>query len=284
MIYRLSFVNIIIKATLFQFKLNTMKIFNARKQKNIEINNLLQKIKYKVNENAEDFIFLPFLKIDGYRVHQEDPSIQLILKDLKKIGAIEFSFRTNEEINKTLEEAELSKNKPHIIEGYWIKIIEPKFSQLCEEYEKSIEKKLVKEIKNTYSVPNEYEVFVKDREIWINNYLIGKPHATGSNFEFFDYIQSQEPHKKISRDELPSEFGDLSLKKQVEKKSFIKILNGLGFKGEILKAFFYKRGKDTVTYAGNKISKEYLEKNGIKINILLKELDLAHDKNTNSSI
>ena len=69
-----------------------MKIFNAQKQKNIEINNVLQKIKYKVNENAEDFIFFPFLKIDGYRVHQEDPSIQLILKDLKKLAQLNLVF------------------------------------------------------------------------------------------------------------------------------------------------------------------------------------------------
>ncbi|MDD4661856.1 MAG: hypothetical protein PHG24_01065 [Candidatus Pacebacteria bacterium] len=252
-----------------------MKILNADQKRNIEINNLLQKIKYNfITKKTKTPIFIEFY-VNGSMEHKTI----LLLNTLKEMGGIDFNERNWDEINETLEKNR-NQTKKTIAEGYWVEPIEPKFSQLCKEYEKKIEGKSVKEIKNMHPVPNKYEVYVKDREIWVNNYLIGKPHATGSNFEFFDYIRSQEPHKKIERRELPSKLGDLSLKKQIEKKSFIKILNGLGFKGEILKAFFDKRGKDTITYAGDKISKEYLEKKGIKINILLKELDLANDKNT----
>ncbi len=72
----------------------------------------------------------------------------------------------------------------------------------------------------------------------------------------------------------------MSLRKQVKNKSFIKILNELGFKGEILKAFFPKRGKDVVVYRGDKVKKKDLEEAGVKILLFLKELELAHLKNT----
>lgn len=127
---------------------------------------------------------------------------------------------------------------------------------------------------------DKFTISVKDREIWINNYLIGKPHAVGSNFEFFEYILSQAPHTKISREALPSFGGNLSLKEQVKSKGFIKILNELGFKGEVLKAFFYKRSKNTLIYRGDEITKEDLEKAGIKKHLFLKELELAHIRNS----
>jgi len=129
-------------------------------------------------------------------------------------------------------------------------------------------------------VEDKYEISVKDREIWVNDYLIGKPHAVGSNFDFFEYIRSQKPNAEIKRKALPNLSGTLSLKEQVKSKSFIKIANELGFKGEILKAFFYNRGKDTITYRGDQITKEDLEKAGIKIPLFLKELELANTKNS----
>lgn len=127
---------------------------------------------------------------------------------------------------------------------------------------------------------SKFVISVKDREIRVNGYLIGKPHAVGSNFEFFDYIRSQTPHIKINRNELPSKYGNLSIQEQVKNKSFIKILNGLGFKGEILKAFFYKRGRNTLIYRGDEITKEDLEKAGVKTSLFLKELELANIKNS----
>lgn len=127
---------------------------------------------------------------------------------------------------------------------------------------------------------NVYSISVKDREIRVNTYLISRPHAVGSNFEFFEYVRSQASHTKIERKNLPSKFEQLSIKEQIKNKSFIKILNGLGFKGEILKAYFYNRAKDTLTYKGDKIEKDDLEKAGVNIPLFLKELDLAHTKNS----
>lgn len=130
------------------------------------------------------------------------------------------------------------------------------------------------------NLPEEFTISVKDREIRINDYIIGKPHAAGSNFEFFDYIRSQAPHTKINRNELPSKFGNLSIQERVRNKRFVKILNELGFKGEILKAFFYKRGKNTISYRGDKITKKDLGETGIKTQLFLKELEVAHIRNS----
>ena len=126
--------------------------------------------------------------------------------------------------------------------------------------------------------PDKYTILVKDREIWINKYLLSKPHAVGSNLEFFEYVRKQSPNTKIERNKLP-DFGESCLKKDIKNKGFIKILNELGFKGEILKTFFPKRSRDMVVYIGNKIVKKDLEKAGIKMPLFLKELELAHIKN-----
>jgi hypothetical protein len=142
-------------------------------------------------------------------------------------------------------------------------------------------KKSEKEIKTKEAInlPKIFKVRVEDRNIYVNDYLLSKPHAVGSNYEFFEYLCSH-PQKRIERKNLP-DFGGLALKEQVKSKSFIKILNELGFKGEILKAFFPKRGKDVVVYRGDKIIKKDLEKAGVKIQLFLKELEVAHIKNTN---
>lgn len=124
-----------------------------------------------------------------------------------------------------------------------------------------------------------FTIKIRDREIYVNNWIISKPYATGSNFEFFEYVRLQPSNVKLHRNMLPDS-GGLSLKKQVENKGFIKILNGLGFKGEILKAFFYARSKDTLTYRGNKITNEDLKNAGVKIPLFIKQLELAHIKNS----
>lgn len=136
-----------------------------------------------------------------------------------------------------------------------------------------------KQSKEKTEMPTIFEVKIRDRYIWINNYLLSKPHATGSNLEFFEYVQKQPPNTKIERNKLPN-FGDLSLKQEVKNKSFIKILTELGFKGELLKAFFPKRGQDMLIYRGDKITKKDLEKTGVKMSLFIKELELAHLKSS----
>jgi DNA-binding Lrp family transcriptional regulator len=148
-----------------------------------------------------------------------------------------------------------------------------------------LKKEIIEEIKErvegkTITMPKNFEIQVIDRYIWVNDYILSKPHAVGSNFEFFEYIRSKSANTKIERKNLTSQFGSLSLGEQIKKKSFIKILNEIGFKGEILKAFFPKRGKNMLAYKGDKITKKDLEKAGVKIPLFLKELELAHLKNS----
>lgn len=141
----------------------------------------------------------------------------------------------------------------------------------------------------TYSVDDKisthdiFSISVKDREIWVNTWLISKPHGAGKNYEFFDYVRAKPPHTLIERDKMPNVGDGVNYgytKEAIKNKGFIKILNELGFKSEILKAYFYKRSKDALIYRGDKITKEDLEKSGIKKPLFLKELELAHTRNS----
>lgn len=118
-----------------------------------------------------------------------------------------------------------------------------------------------------------YEVSVNDREIWINDYLIAKPHAVGSNYEFFEYIRSQPVNKQIKRKGLSD-----NLQEGLSNKAFFKILNALGFKGEIKKAFFYKVDADTLCYRGDKLTLQQLKEAGINTKLFIKELETADAK------
>ncbi len=143
--------------------------------------------------------------------------------------------------------------------------------------------KLERDIKKKAKEQEQFEIKVKDRQIWINDYLLSKPFGVGSNFEFFEYIRSKPPDTLIARNKMPNigdGIGYGYTKEAIKKKGFIKILNELGFKDQILKAFFYKRSKNTLIYRGDKITKEDLNKAGIKFSLFIKELELAHAKNS----
>lgn len=121
---------------------------------------------------------------------------------------------------------------------------------------------------------NGYEISVKDREILVNNkYIIARPHSTGNNFEFMEFLLNNQD-KDIERSELPE-----YLRGEIRGKRFYKIIGGLGFSGEILKAFFPKRGKGQLVFRKT-VSKEDLKKSGINENIFLKELELANVKHS----
>ncbi len=38
----------------------------------------------------------------------------------------------------------------------------------------------------TDALPGRFEITLKDREVWINSYLLAKPHAVGVNYEFLE--------------------------------------------------------------------------------------------------
>ncbi|OGL82258.1 hypothetical protein A3I41_05480 [Candidatus Uhrbacteria bacterium RIFCSPLOWO2_02_FULL_48_18] len=124
-----------------------------------------------------------------------------------------------------------------------------------------------------------YKITVKDREIWINNYLLSKPHATGNNFDFFEFIIRQPKQTKIQLDSIQNQEHRKAMTKAIGGRRFVKILNALGFKGEIKKAFFNKVGADSLCFQGQKVSKDDLDKNGVKMTVFIKELEVAHAKN-----
>lgn len=131
-----------------------------------------------------------------------------------------------------------------------------------------------KQIEET-NIKETFEINVKDREVWINNYLLSKPHAVGTNLEFFSFVREHPANTPIKKSNLPD-----WLKEQIGNKGFSKILNEIGFKGEILKAFFPKRSKKgLIAYRGDKITKKNLEESGINIKLFLMQLELAHLKN-----
>jgi len=127
-----------------------------------------------------------------------------------------------------------------------------------------------KKIKTKNLLETTFEIQVRDRCIWVNNYLLSKPHAVGTNFAFFEYIRGQKNNADIKRDNLVE-----WLQKKTSDKRFIKILNELGFKGEIKKAFFSRVGKNILQYRGDKITKKDLEKSGINIKLFIKQLEVA---------
>lgn len=131
----------------------------------------------------------------------------------------------------------------------------------------------VKNIK--IELPETFQLTVKDREIWIGNFLLSKPHAVGTNFETLEFVISKKANTPIKKSELPN-----YLKEEIGSRSLADILYQLGFTGEILKAFFPKRSKKgIIEYAGNKITKKGLESRGINIPLLMKQLEMAHIKN-----
>lgn len=128
------------------------------------------------------------------------------------------------------------------------------------------------------STPEVFEISVKDREVWVNDYLISRPHAVGENLEFFEYVRSKSANTKIEWTAIPDNVGYEMLKQAIKNRRFVKILNALGFKGEITKAFFYKVGTKCLYYRGDRVNKQDLKTIGVKISVFLKELELAHTK------
>jgi glucan-binding YG repeat protein len=112
-----------------------MEIFNADKQKNLEINNLLQKIKYKADRQKPDtFIYFPLKVEDNAKF-----STLYLFGKLKTLGAIKIICHSVDKIDKKIKKH--SKPKTTSIKGWLIKPIEPKFSQLCKEYEERVAEK-----------------------------------------------------------------------------------------------------------------------------------------------
>ena len=195
------------------------------------------------------------------------------------------------------------KERAHILEyevihdmtvGRWdqnIKVVVDRYDfdkfhqRLMETYEKRVSKpardqalKAKKEEKPSppteqQELPASLSVDIRDRQIWVNDFMLSKPHAVGGNKGFFEYVY-ENASQPLERDKMPD-----YVTQDVKGKSFSKVLNELGFKGEILKVFFPERGKSQLTFR-KEVTREQLENDGIKTGVLLQELQLAHTRNS----
>jgi len=213
------------------------------------INNIYNQFLLTPSGNLLRYIVDRFFKQDKKRTKEASQEDEII-HQLQKWGALKIEDR------ETIDDMMV----------YYLQINQPNFDNLRHTFGN----------KKQTSLTNKYIISVKDREIRINNYIIGRPYATGTSYEFLEYILSQKPGTLIKRSNLPQKLGETSLKKIMESKSFIKIIGGLGFTGEILKAFFYERGIHQLKFRGNEISISQLKKLGINIEQFIKELELAH--------
>ncbi len=122
------------------------------------------------------------------------------------------------------------------------------------------------------TVPETFFVKIKDREVRVNSFLLGKPYAIGKNMTFLEYI-SERPHQLLKRSDMPEH-----IQEEMGKRTFGKILNALGFTGQILKAFAPKRNKSAVLFR-DEVTKSQLEEDGVDVELMIKELELAHRRN-----
>ena len=90
-----------------------MKIFNADRQRNLEVNNLLQRIKYKADKQGiGSYVYFPIFTINNNDFkYEENLSTITLFENLKKWGVIEVIGRNLAEQNKTLKESRKLKNK-----------------------------------------------------------------------------------------------------------------------------------------------------------------------------
>lgn len=97
-----------------------------------------------------------------------------------------------------------------------------------------------------------YEVFyTPSREILLNNFLIGKPDFNGENDNVFGYL-FKNPNVPVSLDDLGKALGG-----KPPKKALSKIIENLGFRGE-MKAIFFSVSKTSIMFR-NPITHEHLK-------------------------
>ena len=212
--------------------------------------------------SESDILFIPIerLTIKGRTAHEIDG----ILRGLKNKGAFGHWHRgrPNYEISKI--------NAQSLANQY--QETKNSYERFARQYQ-SQHPEVAPEKPREPSVPETFCVSAKDREIWINEYLLSKPFAVGSNKGFFDYIYDNAG-RSLARNEMPD-----YAKEDLAGKRFSKVLNQLGFKGEILKAFFPERSKSQVLFR-REVSSAKLRESGVNLKVLMLELLTAHARNS----
>ena len=192
------------------------------------------------------------------------PEQTRIIARLISIGAIQtfgFDFANPTSVVRDLP-VQIGKNK---MKGILFEKMSPKFDEVYTQYSKYDDKNQLRNL-DTYRMSMK-----KGNEIWINDFLLSRPHATGRPLTLFEYVY-QNPNKQIVRKNMPQWVQD-----ELSGKRFIRMLNDLGFKHEIREAFFRKVAKSQL-YFRSEVSKAELEDDGIDIRKFLSQLKEAHKK------
>lgn len=186
------------------------------------------------------------------------------------------NHRWHQKVNVVVDRYDFDKFYKKLIDAYETRVVEP---------EKKRQPKSAKEEKVPVSsaspmpsakleeLPATLAVLIRDRQIRVNDFLLSKPHAVGGNKGFFEYVH-ENAGVALNRDQMPD-----YVRVDVGGKSFSKVLNELGFKGEILKAFCPERGKSQLLFR-KEVGTQQLETEGINLELLLQELRLAHTRNS----
>jgi len=259
----------------------------------LEINKYILDNISKQLASCENLLKMPAFDFYFKTLDEMGPQIQLLkeyIKDFDKTTKphLASAFKTLEVLSPMLQRFEISLGdaRQKNIETQKLngsqqtpatKEESAKIDDLIKEVRELREKieKVITAKNHTAQVPETFEISIKDREIWINNFLLSRPHAVGTNYETFDEIRRKSTNKPIKKADFPN-----WLKEEIGDGSLADIIYQLGFTGEILKAFFPKRSKKgIIQYAGDKINKKDLQNRGINVALLMKQLELAHIKN-----
>lgn len=201
------------------------------------------------------------IKLDLRYLISKDPNSPSISDIVSVIIRLEREWKALEIVEKRSSDEEygLKFNWDHVV-YFLLEINREKFDKIYKKYKTEMGKR------------KGFLLRIKDREIFVNNYLIARPHATGNNLEFFEYVR-KNPNKKIEEKNLIDD-----LRVALGNKTFFKILNGLGFKKEITKAFFYKVSNNILFYRGDTLTPKQLEEAGVDIKTFIKQLEAANAK------
>lgn len=115
-----------------------------------------------------------------------------------------------------------------------------------------------------------FEVRKIDNKIWVNDrYLVGKPNFDQENELIFEYVFNN-PDKDITKQELEQKL-EITIKKTLSK-----VINELGFTGEIRKAFFVKSSNKSIIRFRKVLTINDIVMGKINKELFIKELETQH--------
>lgn len=217
--------------------------------------NVLQEIEEKRQLSPSDgWIELPFVP-SGFQGNEHTLNSvfderETVLKKLESLGAIS-QLDNNGEMNalKGWWNFSLGKNYQNIFDEH-----KREYEKVVEDYQKSKQTEEAKTENPVYEI----KYSEKTREILVNGFFLAKPDFNRENEIVFTYIYSH-PNERISREriEKTGKENDVEIKKPLSK-----IIENLGFAGNLQKAFFSVSNKGILFR--NPVTRKDLDELGIK--------------------